>query len=245
MHVVDAAAGVKAAPAFRRGHHMVFYCPVRADTSPTRPSVATGQLSRRRALYGFAGLAAATGLGLAGCTSTDTPSAVEVLATDPLGPMYAETRSLIERYDSALTDAPALAGTLGPLREEHRQHLIALASLLGIPAPAISAAADASGIPLPSGSGSTAPGHPTPSAGSTQGGSSVAPTGGNQTAGPPSTSASGSTGANASAIRAALVTAETTAQRDAAAECLTAPANRVAILASIAACRATHVAALR
>ena len=225
---------------------MVFYCPVRADTSPTRPSVATGQLSRRRALYGFAGLAAAAGLGIAGCTSTDTPSAVEVLASDPLGPMYAETRSLIERYDSALTDAPALAGTLGPLREEHRQHLIALASLLGIPAPAISAAADASGIPLPSGRGSTAPGHSTPSAGSsTQGGSSVAPTGGNQTGGPPSTSASGSTGANASAIRAALVTAETTAQRTAAAACLTAPANRVAVLASIAACRATHVAALR
>jgi hypothetical protein len=224
---------------------MVFHCPVRADSSPARRSLATGQLTRRGALTGFAGLAiAATGLGFAGCTSTrPPPSDAEVLARDPLGRMYAETKQLIERYDSAMAAAPAIAGLLGPLREEHRQHLIALASLINIPVPTISAAADASGVPLPSGPGSTQPVHPTPSGTSPQGPSSIGPTGAGQTTSPPA-SASGSP-ADATTTRAALSAAESTAQRNAVTACLAAPTSRVAVLASIAACLATHVAALR
>jgi hypothetical protein len=228
---------------------MVFYCPVRADSSPARRSLATGRLTRRGALTGFAGLAiAATGLGVAGCTSTKPPPTdAEVLARDPLGPMYAETKQLIEQYDGAMAAAPALAGVLGPLREEHRQHLIALASLINIPAPTISATANASGVPLPSGPGSTPPVHPTPSGTSPQGPSSVGPTGAGQTTGPPASAPGSGSGSasDATATRAALSAAESTAQRNAVAACLSAPTNRVAVLASIAACLATHVAALR
>jgi hypothetical protein len=42
-----------------------------------------------------------------------------------------------------------------------------------------------------------------------------------------------------------LSTAEKTAQTHAVAACVAAPFDRVAVLASIAACLATHVAALR
>ena len=52
-------------------------------------------------------------------------------------------------------------------------------------------------------------------------------------------------GADAAGLLAALRSAEQSAQRGAATACRQAPAGRAALLGSIAACRATHVEALR
>ena len=54
-----------------------------------------------------------------------------------------------------------------------------------------------------------------------------------------------STGVSPAAIKAQLSAAEKTAQTNAAAVCISVAAERVPIMAAIAACRATHVAALR
>ncbi len=155
---------------------------------------------------------------VAACTKHQTRPAAEVIAADPLGPLYGGTTTLIATYDQAMITVPALVGTAGPLREEHRQHLIALAALIGIAAPAIPAGP---GLRPPSTSPSSpaGPGAPTPSG----------------------TAGSG----DVVAARVALSGAEKSAQIDAVAACLAATGDRIAILASIAACRAAHVAVLR
>lgn len=48
----------------------------------------------------------------------------------------ATERALIARYDSALARSPGLAGTLGPLLAQHREHLARLTSMLIAPATA-------------------------------------------------------------------------------------------------------------
>lgn len=217
------------------------HAPSRGPAGGDHPNL---RLSRRRAFAGLAALAAVGGLSVAGCTSnlpTKTPA--QLLAADPLGPMYAETRALITQYDQALVAMPTLVGLLGPLREEHRQHLTALASLVGLPTPSVTVGPNPSGVPLPGAPSSTgSPVGPAPSSppASVQGPSSVAPTG---SATGPSTSASPS--ASAATTLVLLSTAEKTAQTHAVAACVAAPFDRVAVLASIAACLATHVAALR
>src|SRR5262245_38197294 len=241
---------------FRRLASMVLDCPVPAQRSPfgaanlRQPVPDERRLSRRRAIAGMAGLTAlgAAGLAVAGCTSQPaTESATELIASDSLGPLYTQTRLLISRYDEAMAAAPTLVGLLGPLREENSQHLIALASMIGIPSPSVAAGPNPSGIPLPVPAGGK-PGTPpaatqsppnpaesSPAAGSStspQGPSSVAPSG--STSG--GTSASPSTSADtAAATRVALSAAEKSAQANAVAACVTAPSGRVAVLASIAA----------
>ena len=231
-----------------------------------------GRLTRRTALACLAATGAA--LAVAGCTPKQTTPAAELLAGDALGPTYAETSQLIVAYDRALASSPALAELLGALREEHRQHLIALASLIGLAMPAESTGPHPSGIPLP-------PPHPTASpslASSTNltatspgatlpsttaappavtSGSTPPPTPGSATAstpaGSPATSTSppavpsGSlpTGLGPAVIKAQLSAAEKTAQTNAVTVCISVAADRVPIIAAIAACRATHVAALR
>ncbi|HEY1486872.1 MAG TPA: hypothetical protein VGF84_12265 [Micromonosporaceae bacterium] len=214
---------------------MVLYCAVLPDKSPrggqpqhfglalqppdidrfTRigeaPRSGHGGLSRRSALAGV-GIAA---LALAGCSSgapVAKPSAATV-SSDPLGPLYTETIGLISAYDRSIAANPALATLAQPLREEHRRHAIALASLMGIAAPQISAGPGAPGRPMP----------PTTA---------------------PSPVAAASAGPDTAAARALLAGAETTAQANAVTACLSAPTSRAAVLASIAACRATHVAVL-
>ena len=180
---------------------MVFTCAVHS-----RPSSLPG-LSRRATL---AAIAAAAAITVAGCTKAPVlakPSATTI-ATDPLGPLYEETTRLISTYDQSMATVPGLINLLGPLREDHRQHANALASLMGIATPAITAG------PMPSASTPAAP--------------------------PPSASLTGSVIA-----RAALADAEKSAQASATLATMSAPADRVAVLASIAACRATHVAVLR
>jgi hypothetical protein len=161
---------------------------------------------------------------LAGCTKPRARPAAEVIAADPLGPLYQGTVTLIATYDATLTSTPALAGTAGPLREEHRQHLIALAALIGVPAPPVPARPDATPAP-PS---SLPPSRPPI---------------GNLPSTSPSDSATGS--GDLIAARVALSNAEKSAQLDAVTACLAATTNRIAVLASIAASRAAHVAVLR
>jgi hypothetical protein len=240
-----------------------------ADRGTDAPTGPGGRLTRRTALAGLAATGAA--LAVAACTPKQTTPAAELIASDALGPAYTETSQLIAQYDRALASAPALVELLGPLREEHRQHLIALASLIGLAMPAVSAGPHPSGIPLPpphpTASGS-APGTTTPttmpttaspasSAGtppSVAAGSSTPPEGSAPPTGltpssSPTTSVlpsgSASTGLGTAAITAQLSAAEKTAQANAVAACISVAADRVPIVAAIAACRATHVAALR
>ncbi|HZD98415.1 MAG TPA: twin-arginine translocation signal domain-containing protein [Micromonosporaceae bacterium] len=223
-------------------------------------------MTRRSALAGLA--AAGAALALAGCTPKQTTSAAQLIAGDGLGPLYTEASRLVAQYDRALSDAPALVELFGPLREEHRQHLIALASLIGLAMPAISPGPHPSGIPLPpphptvsasspaTGSSTTAsPGAPAPSSAATppavaSGTTTPPPAGSASPPGltPPASvvpSGSPSTGLSTAAIKAQLSAAEKIAQANAVAACLSVAADRVPIVAAIAACRATHVAALR
>jgi len=282
-------------PEFGEPAHIVFNFPVRADPNPPlgKPVAGSGaQLTRRAALAGLAATGAA--LAIAGCTPKQTTSAAQLIAGDALGPVYTETEQLIRHYDAALTSSPALVALLGPLREEHRQHLTALASLIGLAMPAVSPGPNPSGVPLPpphpTAGGSSAaapPASPTPgpdtpgtpigraagppgvggttatagtagstatagTAGSTATAASPPPSGGSA---PGSASATGSPlGAGSASssplptpamIKTQLSTAEKTAQTNAVAACIAVDADRVPIIAAIAACRATHIAALR
>jgi hypothetical protein len=252
---------------------MVFNFPVLADPYPPsgRTVVATGgRLTRRSALAGFVATGAA--MAVAGCTPKQTTSAADLISGDALGPLYTETTQLIAQYDRALTAAPVLVALLGPLREEHRQHLIALASLIGLATPAVSPGPNPTGLPLapPHPSGAVSPGttptattpSPTQSSGAS-GASGVS--GASGAAPPPPTGSAGGSGTPATsvlppasvvpsasptalspvAVKARLSAAEKTAQSNAVAACIAVAADRVPIIAAIAACRATHVAALR
>lgn len=78
------------------------------------------------ALAAIAGTAAVPAL--AGCTpaaSTEIPGAAEL--TD----VIKGTAALADTYDAAITAYPALATRLTPLRDAHRAHVAALASMLG------------------------------------------------------------------------------------------------------------------
>lgn len=195
--------------------------------------------SRRSALAGIG--AAGLALALAGCTKRVTRPAADVIAGDPLGPFYTETIDLIATYDQAIASTPAILGTAGPLREDHRQHAIALAALIGIAAPAISVgpgATPVSGPPSPPGSSHPAgPSQPAGPAGPSR------PAGSSQ----PATPAPGGSGLSdpVTAARSALSTVENTAQLDAVQACLAATGDRLAVLASIAVSRACHVVVLR
>jgi hypothetical protein len=278
-------------PEFGEPAHIVFNFPVRADPNPPLGKPVAGsavQLTRRAALAGLAATGAA--LAIAGCTPKQPTSAAQLIAGDAFGPVYTETEQLIRQYDAALTSAPALVALLGPLREEHRQHLIALASLIGLAMPAVSTGPNPSGVPLPpphptagGSSAATPPTSPTPGAdvpatptgasGATgiagiPGTAATAGTGGAAGSAPPASGSgipsspggpspgsasvsgpgspsSGSPAPTPAVIKARLSTAEKTAQTNAVAACIAVAADRVPIIAAIAACRATHIAALR
>jgi hypothetical protein len=189
------------------------------------PAAARTGLSRRTALTAFG--TGAIALAVAGCKSGPVlakPSAA-TLAKDALGPVYTETLALMASYDTAIANNPALAGLLGPLREDHRQHAVALAALMSIAAPAVSPGPNAAGTPMPA--------LPSPAP-------TVVPS-----SPPPPPSPAPANVAGTAPARAQLSAAEKTAIATATDACLTAPADRVAVLASIVASRATHVAALR
>lgn len=169
-------------------------------------------LTRRRAL-GVLGAGSAA-LAVAACTRTTTPP-VDPMTKDALGALYRETIAIIATYDQAIAASPALTRLLGPMRDDHRQHAVAIASLVGAPDPHIPAGVNPSGVPA---GGTPSPIAPAPT-------SSVAPV-------DPATS------------RATITAAEKTAQLNTVKACNEADSARVAVLASIAASRACHVAAL-
>jgi hypothetical protein len=171
--------------------------------------------------------AATFALATAGCAKGPVlakPSAA-TLAKDPLGPIYLETMSLITGYDTAIASNPALAALAGPLREENREHAVALAALMSIATPEVTPGPNASGTPMPA--------LPSPMP-------TVVPS-----SAPPQPSRAPAAGAGTAPARAQLSAAEKTAMTNVITACLTAPDDRAPVLASIAASRAAHVAALR
>lgn len=160
---------------------------------------------RRRALLAAAVVAAAGPV--AGCDLVaQAPAPQWHPAPDVLLPLLSATLSLRDRYAEVLTRFPALQERLGPLRDDHAQHVIALAREIGIP--------EAGPFPAPSGSG----------------GASAEP--------------ATTVPADQDAALADLTALERRARKDAEDACLAAPSYRAALLGSIAACRAGHVAVL-
>jgi hypothetical protein len=105
---------------------------------------------RRRALLAAA-VVATTG-SVAGCDAlggekTPDPSP----APDVLLPLLHRTIALRDRYAEVLKAFPALQDRLGPLKDDHAQHVIALAREIGLPEagpfPAASGSAGASTAP--------------------------------------------------------------------------------------------------
>lgn len=199
---------------------MVFTCAVPEKHSETRTNPRGSStplarvLTRRTTLVGLgaAGLGAVA-VTLGACSSGKPGKTIDqAIGTDPIGALYSETINLIAAYDQAIAAAGDLAPALGQLRDEQRQHALAIAGLMGTVKPSISAAPNASGASI----------SPSEAATAKAGKSSPAP-------GSPV---------------ASLSDAEKAAARNAANACTSAPADRVATLAAIAACRSTHVAAL-
>ncbi|WP_238014711.1 hypothetical protein KZZ52_07865 [Dactylosporangium sp. AC04546] len=87
-------------------------------------------IARRAVLAGAAALA--TGLA-AGCDIPTERTAVWHPAPDVLLPLLQRTVQLRDRYGEALTAFPALQDRLGPLKDDHEQHVIALAREIGLP----------------------------------------------------------------------------------------------------------------
>jgi len=94
-----------------------------------------------------AAAAAAAGV-VAGCDRPGSgPTAQWHPAPDALLPLLAATVALRDRYGEVLAAFPALQGRLGPLKDDHAQHVVALAREIGIseegPFPAPSASGGA------------------------------------------------------------------------------------------------------
>ena len=107
---------------------------------------------RRRAL--LAAAAAVTTGALAACDlGGDPPEPKYDPTRDPLMPLLTRTVALRDRYAAVLTAVPALQDRLGPLKDDHDQHVVALAREIGLP--------ERGPFPAPSGSpdvtGSAAP----------------------------------------------------------------------------------------
>jgi len=100
-------------------------------------------VDRRTVLTGA--LAGAAGVTLSGC---------DLLAGDPPPPhpllgTLRDIRALLDCYQAVISAHPTLAGRLGPLRDNHRAHLTAVAKLIG---------PTASQSPSPTNSGAAPPG---------------------------------------------------------------------------------------
>ncbi|MEU7866189.1 hypothetical protein [Dactylosporangium sp. NPDC049140] len=109
---------------------------------------------RRRAL--LAAAAAATTASLTGCDLGSDPKDPPFDPSgDALMPLLAGAVALRDRYGAVLTAFPALQDRLGPLKDDHAQHVVALAREIGLPeqgpfpAASGSAAAPGSTAPVP------------------------------------------------------------------------------------------------
>jgi hypothetical protein len=72
-------------------------------------------------------LAGAAGVTLSGCglLAGDPPPPHPLLGT------LRDIRTLLSRYEAAISAHPTLAGRLGPLQDNHRTHLTTVAKLIG------------------------------------------------------------------------------------------------------------------
>ncbi|GAA4247804.1 hypothetical protein [Dactylosporangium darangshiense] len=107
-------------------------------------------LIRRRALLAAAVTVSAGSV--AGCDLFGDKKAQEPAPPpDVLLPMLHRTVGLRDRYAEVLTAFPALQDRLGPLKDDHAQHVVALAREIGVPEngpfPAASGSADPSDAP--------------------------------------------------------------------------------------------------
>ena len=103
-------------------------------------------LTRRRALAVLG--AGGSALVVAACTGKAATPPIDPMTKDTLAALYAETVTLIATYDQAIAASPMLARLLGPMRDDHRQHAVAIASLVGSPDPKIPVGVNPSGIPV-------------------------------------------------------------------------------------------------
>ncbi|WP_432986820.1 hypothetical protein [Dactylosporangium sp. CA-233914] len=104
---------------------------------------------RRRALLAAA-VAAPTAV-LAGCDPGGKDEGPRYdPTTDTLMPLLTRTVALRERYGEVLTAFPALQDRLGPLKDDHAAHVIALAREIGLP--------ENGPFPAPSGATASGPG---------------------------------------------------------------------------------------
>jgi hypothetical protein len=89
--------------------------------------------SRRAVLRSVAGAAIgiAGAAGLSGCELVGNNPAPD--RPDPLDGLLAGTFTLAGRYDAAIAAWPELAARLTPIRDAHRAHTTALATLIGKP----------------------------------------------------------------------------------------------------------------
>lgn len=104
--------------------------------------VFTVRVSSRRAVLAAAAGVVAT---LAACDVPKRSAATWHPAPDVLLPLLTRTVALRDRYAEVLTAFPALQDRLGPLKDDHAAHVVALAREIGIdehgPMPAASASA--------------------------------------------------------------------------------------------------------
>jgi hypothetical protein len=161
-------------------------------------------------------LAAAPAALVAACRDSPTAappptgSPTSPAAPDPLAEHLAAERRLLAGYQATIARHPSLATRLAPLRDDHVAHVAALGSELGIAPPSGTAPA-----------GTTGPASPT-----------ATPT-------PEASARAAVPGTPAGAV-AALRAAERAAAAARSAACLTASPDRAPLLASIAACEASH-----
>jgi hypothetical protein len=109
-------------------------------------------LIRRRALLAAAVVVPAGST--AGCDLLgDKQPAEPAPAPDVLLPLLHRAVALRDRYSAVLTAFPALQDRLGPLKDDHAQHVVALAREIGVPEqgpfPAASGSADPGDAPSP------------------------------------------------------------------------------------------------
>jgi hypothetical protein len=104
----------------------------------------------------LAAAAAATVSSIAGCDLGVTEQAAEWHpAPDALLPLLARTVALRDRYGEVLAAFPALQDRLGPVKDDHVQHVVALAREIGINEAGPFPGASASAGPLPADQGAT------------------------------------------------------------------------------------------
>jgi hypothetical protein len=158
---------------------------------------------------------------VAGVAAPPSPGATtSAPLPDPQGADLADERALLAQYDATLSRHRTLATRLAPLRSDHLAHVRALEHALGL-----EPAADPTGRTSPTSSTSGAGGA----------GSAGGPTGDSGSPAVPTVPAS------PAAALAALRTAERTARAHRSAAALAAASSdRAALLASIAACEASH-----